>query len=91
MGNGKFIAGLFVGAAIGVAGKILYDNREEVLETLIEQSEIARYELANMVEYASERVSQFSDKSACTCDDCMDEVAEEVAEIAEDVKDAIQA
>ena len=55
-GKGKFLLGFLVGAAAGVAAKLLYDNKEEVYVFVGDKAKVAKEEISDFVEYASDRI-----------------------------------
>ena len=54
--NGKFFLGFVIGAAAGLAAKLLYDNKEEVYVFVGDKAKVAKEEISDFVEYASDRM-----------------------------------
>ncbi len=79
MSDSKFISGVIIGAIAGIAGKIVYDNREEVLDYVIDSYYIAKDEVCTFAQHCSEKAKEVKDE--------IDEIKEEYSEFAKDQLD----
>lgn len=87
MSRGKFVCGFIMGVMAGVAAKIIYDNKEEVTEILKDKAKCAKEELTNLVDYASEKVSDIGDEIGKKATEYADYAKEQLKEIKDNLND----
>jgi gas vesicle protein len=76
-----------MGVMAGVAAKIIYDNKEEVTEILKDKAKCAKEELTNLVDYASDKVSDIGEEIGKKASEYADYAKEQLQEIKENLKD----
>lgn len=76
MSDSKFISGVIVGAIAGIAGKIVYDNKEEVLDYLVDSYYIAKDEMCTFAQHCTQKAREAKEE--------IDEIKEEFSEFAEE-------
>lgn len=89
MARGKFVFGFIMGALAGVAAKIIYDNKDEVCEILSEKAKLAKEELTNLVDFASDKVSDIGQEIGKKAAEYADYAKEQLQEIKDNLKDDV--
>ena len=57
MANGKFLGGVIVGIAAGVAAKFVYDNKEEIVDIAVDNYYAAKDQAVTIVEHSKEKAA----------------------------------
>lgn len=97
MSNGKFLAGLVVGIAAGIAAKYAYDNKDELMDIAIDNYYIAKDELCTFAQHSLEKAQKLSKQAKESADlalsnakDKIDDVANYADEQIDDLKDMVK-
>lgn len=97
MSNGKFLAGLVVGVAAGIAAKYAYDNKEELMDIAIDNYYIAKDELCTFAQHSLEKAEKLSKQAKASADVALNTAKERIDDVAnyadeqiDDLKDMVQ-
>ena len=82
MSDSKFVSGVIIGAIAGIAGKIVYDNKEEVLDYVVDSYYIAKDEICTFAHHLTQRAKQAKEE--------IDEIKEEFNEFANEQFDEME-
>ncbi len=88
MSKGKFIFGFALGVAAGIAAKYLYDNQETVCTVVNEKVKIAKEELHDFVDFASDKVATAGRKVSKKASEYADMADEQLQEFKDAFKEA---
>ena len=83
MSNGKFLAGLVLGVAAGIAAKYAYDNREELMDMAIDNYYIAKDELCTFAQHSFDKAQELSKKAKESANIVLENAKEKVDDMAD--------
>lgn len=87
MSKGNFLLGLVVGIAAGAAAKYLYDNKEEAYVLVTDKAKVAKEEISDFVEYASERIQNIGQEVSKKAGKYVEQAKEQFNEFKTEIKD----
>ncbi len=61
MSKGSFLFGLGLGIAAGIAAKVVYDNKEEIMDYALDAYYIAKDEVNTFVDHAMEKAGELGE------------------------------
>lgn len=81
MAKDKFVLGLGLGILAGIAGKIIYDNRDDIAAMIQEKSAAAADDLSTFANYAGEKVEAYTKVVKNTAQDLSEKTMKKAKEV----------